>query len=350
MQYKKTKLQAVDFFCSGGGMSCGIQKAGIDVIAGIDFDHNCRATYEANIEGAKFIHADIFSLNESELTARVGVKKNDDNMIFIGCSPCQYWSVMRTNKTKAQLSKNLLDEFHRFVKFYNPGTVLVENVPGILNRKNESNLDRFVNSLTKQGYKVLYEIVNLNDYGIPQTRKRFSLIASRISENIAFPKKSLKVTTVRDFIGKEEVFPLIPSGYKDSSVFMHTTANLRHINIERLKMTPHDGGTRAVWENTDLQIDAYKKKNVRFKETYSRMFWDQPAPTITTKFFSISNGRFAHPNQDRAISLREGATLQTFPLNYQFIGTSIAGIARMIGNAVPPLYAKQLGNAIKKIV
>jgi len=115
-------------------------------------------------------------------------------------------------------------------------------------------------------------------------------------------------------------------------------------------LTPKNGGTRQAWADTDLQINAYKKKNnnVSFNDTYGRMFWDKPAPTITTKFFSISNGRFAHPEENRAVSLREGATLQTFPKTYKFIGNSVVSIAKMIGNAVPPLYAKKIGLTIIK--
>lgn len=267
---------------------------------------------------------------------------------MIGCSPCQYWSVIRTDKTTSSKSKNLLHEFHRFVKHFNPGYVIVENVPGILNKKEESGLKKFVNSLEDQGYKVHYEIVNLNNYGVPETRKRFSLIANRISDEVVFPEADDSKPTVRDFIGEHNGFPLISAGHKDQTDFMHTVAGLSGINIKRLKKTPKDGGSRSSWADTKLQLKAYRnpKGTINFSDTYGRMSWDKPAPTITTKFFSISNGRFAHPEEDRAISLREGATLQTFSKTYKFIGTSTASIARMIGNAVPPLYAKKLGQSI----
>lgn len=344
------KLKSVDFFCSGGGMSFGLQQAGIKVIAGIDFDPSCKKTYETNIKGAKYILADVEKLKEEYLSKKIDLKKNDDDLILVGCSPCQYWTIIRTNKNKAQKSKNLLHEFHRFVKYYNPGYVIVENVPGILNRREESGLDKFVTKLEKQGYTVHYELVNLNEYGVPETRKRFSLIANRVTNQEIFPKPNNSCPTVADFIGKKNGFVKIPAGYKDNTDFMHTVAGLSDINIKRLKLTPKNGGTRRAWANTNLQIDAYRKKtgNISFNDTYGRMSWDKPAPTITTKFFSISNGRFAHPEENRAISLREGATLQTFPKNYKFIESSISAIARMIGNAVPPLFAKQLGKTIIK--
>lgn len=342
------KLKAIDFFCSGGGMSFGLQQAGIKVIAGIDFDPDCKETYEANIKGAKYILADVEKLKEQKLSREVDIKKNDDDLIMIGCSPCQYWTIIRTNKNKSKKSKNLLHEFHRFVKYYNPGYVIVENVPGILNKHKESGLDKFVDDLKEQGYAVHYGVVNLNNYGVPETRKRFSLIANRVTNDELFPKANDSCPTVADFIGEKNGFPRISAGNKDATKFMHTTAGLSESNIKRLKLTPKNGGTRHAWANTDLQINAYKKKNgnVSFNDTYGRMSWDKPAPTITTKFFSISNGRFAHPEENRAISLREGATLQTFPKTYEFIGSSIASIARMIGNAVPPLYAKQIGKTI----
>lgn len=350
MNQLNKKLKAVDFFCSGGGMSFGLQQSGIDIIAGIDFDPDCKDTYEANIKGAKYILADIGKLNEEDLAKKVDIKKNDNNLILVGCSPCQYWTIIRTNKNKSQKSKNLLHEFHRFVKYYNPGYVVVENVPGIFNKYKESGLDKFVDALKNQEYTVHYEIVNLNEYGVPETRKRFSLIANRITEKEIFPKPDFSCPTVSDYIGKKNGFETISAGHKDNTDFLHTAAGLNDKNIQRLKLTPQNGGTRHSWANTNLQINAYKKGagNISFNDTYGRMSWDKPAPTITTKFFSISNGRFAHPEENRAISLREGATLQTFPKNYKFVGNSIATIARMIGNAVPPLFAKQIGKTIIK--
>jgi len=343
------KLKAIDFFCSGGGMSFGLQQAGIDIVAGVDFDPDCKDTYETNIKGAKYILADVGKLKEKDLSKKIDIKKNDDDLILVGCSPCQYWTIIRTDKNKSQKSKNLLHEFHRFVKYYNPGYVVVENVPGILNKHKESGLDKFVKALERQGYVVHKEIVNLNRHGVPETRKRFSLIANRVTNKEIFPKPNNSCPTTADFIGKKNGFAKVPAGHKDNTDFMHSVAGLSDVNIKRLKLTHKNGGTRQAWANTDLQIDAYRKKgNISFNDTYGRMSWDKPAPTITTKFFSISNGRFAHPEENRAISLREGATLQTFPKTYKFIGNSVATIARMIGNAVPPLFAKQIGKTIIK--
>ncbi len=346
----KKVIKAVDFFCSGGGMSYGMKQAGIKVIAGIDYDADCKATYEANNKGSKFIHADVFKLKEQDLEKQLSLKRNDENLLLIGCSPCQFWSIIRTDKRKSEQSKDLLGEFKRFVKYFNPGFVVVENVPGIERRKEESGLYIFVNDLEKRGYKVKYKVVNLNEYGVPQTRKRFSLVASRVSKDYVFPSPSKKEKpTVRDFIGIHNGFPKVSAGHKDKSKFQHSVCNLSGKNLQRLIGTPKNGGD-SMWWRTDKKLGREKYTGDGFKDSYSRMSWDKAAPTITTKFFSVSNGRFAHPEENRAISIREGATLQTFPKKYFFITSSVHAAARMIGNAVPPEYAKRIGKAIIKSI
>ena len=184
-------------------------------------------------------------------------------------------------------------------------------------------------------------------YGVPQTRKRFSLIASRVRA-IELPIKDDKQAILEDFIGEKNGFPPICAGHKDLSDFNHTTAGLSNVNMRRLAKTAKNGGTRMDWKDDDeLQLNCFRDKDNIFKDTFARMWWKRPAPTITTKFFSISNGRFAHPQEDRAISLREGATLQTFPKEYIFKTNSVANAAKLIGNAVPCEYARRLGELIK---
>ncbi|HLO44555.1 MAG TPA: DNA cytosine methyltransferase [Leadbetterella sp.] len=343
-------LKAVDFFCSGGGMSHGLQEAGIEILAGIDYDKTCKETYEANIKGAEFIHADVFDYKEEELEKKLDLKKNDDNLILIGCSPCQFWSIINTDRGKSSKSKSLLVEFRRFVEYFNPGYVVVENVPGVLKRKDESGLEDFIHWLESQNYKVHCDIHNVSDYGVPQSRKRLTLIANRITNQELNPIKIKgKKTTVYDVLGEHNGFPKIPAGHRDRTDFNHTVAGLKPINIERLKLTEKNGGSRISYANNEkLAPNCHKNDFVNFKDTYGRMWWDRQAPTITTKFFSISNGRFAHPEEDRGISLREGAVLQSFPKDYIFKASSVANTARMIGNAVPPKYAASIGKAIIK--
>lgn len=342
-----TEFKAIDFFCGGGGMTCGLRQAGINVIAGVDFDKNAQATYEYNNPGSVFVHTDIKRLRSDYFERKFGISRNDDHLILVGCSPCQYYSIINTDHSKAELSKSLLMNFARFIEYYKPGYVLVENVPGIVSNK-ASVLPRFLNKLEQLGYhEPAKDIVDMSQYGVPQSRRRFSLIATRLNHTISLPEKDNHVHTVADVLGEKNGFPKIAAGHKDSTPFAHTTAGLSNICLQRLALTPHNGGDRMSWkDNPELQLPCYIGKDDSFKDTYGRIWWDRPSPTITTKFFSISNGRFAHPEEDRALSIREGATLQTFPKDYEFKTNSIAAAARIIGNAVPCEYARRLGLTI----
>lgn len=338
-------------------MTHGLKQAGIKVLAGIDIDAKCKETYEYNNAPARFIEADLEKLTPSSLEksikfddgSEVKIEKNDDDLLFVGCSPCQYWSIINTDRTKSENSKNLLEDFQKFVEYFNPGYVVIENVPGIFS-KADSPLKIFIKFLEDKNYFVDKDIIKVSDYGVPQTRKRFVLIASRVKKiSLPAPVED-KSLTVRNFIGDEKKFPKITEGHKDNTDSCHITAGLSETNLKRLDLTKSDGGTREGWQDTDLQLAVYKNnkdnKKFRFREIYGRMFWDKPAPTITTRFYSLSNGRFAHPEQNRAISLREGATLQTFPFDYVFKANTVTDISRIIGNAVPPELARRIGKAI----
>lgn len=341
------KYKAIDFFCGGGGMTCGLRQAGIDVVAGVDFDKEAKETYEYNNPGSVFIQTDIRNLRSNYFEKNFGVQKNDDSLILVGCSPCQFYSIINSDKNKSLKSKDLLRNFARFIEYYRPGYVLVENVPGITTNK-DSILPTFLSKLDDMGYRYEKKIVDMSKYGIPQSRRRFSLIATRL-ENVVirFPEESDEVMTLRNVLGEQNGFATIPAGYKDRSGFMHTVAGLSEKSMRRLRKTKHDGGSRLDWaDDPELQLPCFVGHDDSFKDTYGRMWWDRPAPTITTKFFSVSNGRFAHPEEDRAISIREGATIQTFPKDYIFKTNSIATAAKLIGNAVPCEYARRLGEVI----
>lgn len=346
----KKSLRAIDFFCGGGGMTYGLRQAGINVIAGIDIDKEARETYEYNNPGALFIETDIRNLRSNYFERKLGITPNDDSLILVGCSPCQFYSIINTDKENSLKSKDLLKSFARFIEYYKPGYVLVENVPGILTNK-QSIWPVFYKKLQTIGYnKIVYKIIDMSHYGVPQSRKRFSLIASRLNVDIHLPNADEKQSIVADFIGEPHGFPKVEAGHKDYSCFNHTVAGLSNKCLLRLRKTRHNGGSRLDWANdSELQLKCFIGKDNSFKDSYGRMHWNKPAPTITTKFYSISNGRFGHPDEDRAISLREGATLQTFPKNYIFKSNCIATTARLIGNAVPCEYARRLGETIKNI-
>lgn len=348
MPKTKTDLKAIDFFCGAGGMTYGLSQAGIKVLAGIDIDPNCKETYEINNPNSLFIQSDIHELTVEQLAQSTGIKADDDSLIFIGCSPCQYWTKINTDKGGAAKGKNLLADFQRFVSWFRPGYILIENVPGLYRKRKENALSPFLDFLDDQSYNYAHGIINANHYGVPQNRKRYLLIGSRISDEISLPDIIInKNLTARDFIGIHNGFQAVEDGSKDKTDFLHTVAGLSKKNKLRIRKTPHNGGTRLSWkDDPELQINAYRGKDNMFRNVYGRMYWDRPAPTITTRFNSYSNGRFGHPEENRGLSLREGATLQTFPKSYKFRGKQEAINARLIGNAVPPELAKRVGNEI----
>lgn len=347
----KVNLKAVDFFCGAGGMSYGLKNAGVQVLAGIDNAADCRKTYESNVEGAMFIKHDISTLSAASLSRRLKLPLNDPTLIFAGCSPCQFWSKLRTDKTKSAQTAFLLKQFQKFIKHFLPGFVVVENVPGLHSRKEESILPKFIKFLEGLGYACDDGIINANHYGVPQNRIRYLLIATRLTKKVSLPPATPDASlNVSAFIGVARGFEKIAAGHRDETVLQHSASALSPNNLKRIKVTPKSGGDRSAWkDDAALQIDAYRDKDEIFRDVYGRMYWDRPAPTITTRFNSLSNGRFGHPEEDRAISIREGATLQTFPKTFVFHGTNQHHLAKQIGNAVPPELAKRIGEHLIQI-
>lgn len=347
---REPALQAVDFFCGAGGMSYGLSQSGIQVLAGLDNEKECQKTYEENIPSARFIKHDICTLSAKKLQQRIGIEVDDDNLIFAGCSPCQFWSKIRTDKRKSEQTAFLLKNFQKFIRYFRPGFVVIENVPGLYRRKEESILPDFQAFLKKLGYSWADGVVNTNHYGVPQNRLRYLMIATRLSRDLSLPRAEDRRPVVSEFIGSERGFEQILAGYKDDSRLQHWCSSLSEKNLKRIELTPKSGGNRYAWKDDDeLQISAYKGRDEIFRDVYGRMYWNRPAPTITTRFNSFSNGRFGHPEENRAISIREGATLQTFPKEYYFHGKTLNSLARQIGNAVPPELARRIGEHIKEV-
>ena len=299
----------------------------------------CKETYEKN-NNAKFLHANVSSLSKKKLGKFFGIRRNQRNLIFVGCSPCQYYSNIKTDKTKSKQSRLLLEDFQEFVAYYRPGYVFIENVPG-LDKKPDSPIGKFKKFLLEQGYAFDDGILNAKYFGVPQNRRRYVLLATRIKGKITLPDEDREIIkTVEKAIGNEKQFPSIPAGHNDNTDFMHSSAKLSKLNLKRIRTTSHNGGDRRSWPKA-LQPPCYNDHDGHY-DVYGRMFWNRPSPAITTRFVSYSNGRYGHPVQDRAISIREGAVLQSFPLNYKFYSDSQGTIAKMIGNAVPPELAKRI--------
>lgn len=336
---------AVDLFCGAGGLTHGLLHAGIKVVAGIDIDDKAEYAFTANNPGAEFCCWDVGRKNYTSV-AKLFAK--DKIRLLAGCAPCQPFSKL-TQRIARHNSWDLLNNFGRYVVGIEPELVTMENVPELANRGREV-FDRFVGTLTKLGYYVDWEIVNCEEYGVPQFRRRLVLLASKLGP-LSVPKGTRRVPskwkTVRDTIGD---LPKLRSGQEDWRDRLHGAPLLSELNLRRIKATPRDGGTRRDWPE-ELVLACHKKPSgYSYYSIYGRMWWDRPSPTMTTLCTGIGNGRFGHPAQHRSITLREASLLQSFPRSYCFWpdGEKLNrdAVSRMVGNAVPPKLAKALGQAI----
>lgn len=339
-------INAVDLFCGVGGLTYGIQKAGINVVAGFDFEESCRFAYEKNND-AQFFLRNIKELEDDEINSLY--PENTDIKVLIGCAPCQPFSAYshRYKDSEAKREKmDLLDYFGKQIELVQPDIVSMENVPQLAHT--QIFID-FCNLLEKNGYKFKYKIAYAPAYGVPQNRKRLLLLASRLGDiNFLEELEKEKYPTVRDAISS---LPKLEAGEADKNDPLHRARKLSELNLKRIRSSKQ-GGTWRDWDES-LLPNCYKKKSgSSYGSVYGRLEWDKPSSTITTQFPGYGNGRFGHPEQDRAITLREGAILQSFPKDYQFLENeknySYGKIAMQIGNAVPPKLGEIIGNSIMR--
>ena len=344
------KLKTIDLFCGIGGLSHGLVKEGFDVVAGIDNDESCRFGYERNND-AKFIHKDILQVSAEEINRLFGDEKNAIK-VLVGCAPCQAFSKLNLKEITEKQMEPLV-KFADLIRKTLPDIVSMENVGSLANADRLPILKTFLDALEENDYRYKYEVVDTSEYGIPQKRRRLVLLASRLGkiELIERTHKNKKVT-VRQAIGNLE--PVGAGGVSEKDL-LHRTRSLSPLNLERIKATPHDGGSSKSWKE-ELLLKCHKKDSGKTygKSVYGRMRWDEPAPTMTTQCLGIGNGRFGHPEQDRAISLREAAIFQTFPDDYEFVPPNepiyVSCVAKFIGNAVPVKLGSVIGKSIKKHV
>jgi DNA (cytosine-5)-methyltransferase 1 len=334
-------ISAVDLFCGAGGLTLGLAKAGIEVRAGIDLDGRARHAYTANNRPAEFLEWDVSQTSHTAVAELFG----SGYRLLAGCAPCQPFSKL-TNGLRRHRSWNLLDDFGRLVEKIRPEFVTMENVPELATRGTPV-FERFLTALSKSGYWCDWGVVDCSNYGAPQTRKRLVLLASKLGP-IRIPKgKYALPRTVRQTIGK---LPKVRSGTCHPLDPLHIAAELSPLNLERVRATPKDGGTKDAWPRRLLLPCQRRETGARYHSVYGRMWWDRPAPTMTTLCNGIGNGRFGHPEQDRALTLREAAMLQSFPRSYQFWPADepihAKAVARLIGNAVPPALGLALGEAL----
>ena len=339
-------MKAFDFFCGAGGLTRGLIDAGIEVVAGFDYDGGCLRTYEHNNPGATFIEADIREMTLDDLK-RIGRARKYDEYLFAGCAPCQPFSSQRKGGGRRH-DATLLGEFGRLVQAALPGYVLIENVPGLAKVRGFSTFRRFLRMLEDNGYMFEYGVLDAKHYGVPQNRRRLVLFASRyVRPSLPEPKYGTALRPYRTVRQAISHFPAISAGESHPYIPNHVAASITELNLERLRHTPKDGGDRRAWPK-HLRLECHKGDYEGHIDVYGRMFWDKPAPALTGRCHSISNGRYGHPEQDRAISLREAAAIQSFPDGYEFFGSN-KHIALQIGNAVPVRLAEQLGKHVLQL-
>lgn len=334
-----TKIACVDLFCGAGGLTHGFVLEGIPVVAGIDMDPACQFPYEEN-NGAKFMQRDIKTVTERELK---DLFKGADIKILAGCAPCQPFSTYAHRYELDGGKWGLLYEFSRLVEGAKPDIITMENVPSVEKHK---VFDDFVKALEAKNYKVWKSIVDSSQYGVPQSRRRMVLLASKYGDITMIPPTHAKPVTVRQAIGKLKPLAAGEQALRDR---LHASATLSKKNVLRIKAS-RPGGTWRDWPKS-LVAECHRGESGRtYASVYGRMEWDKPAPTMTTQCYGFGNGRFGHPEQDRAISLREAAILQSFPKNYAFVPVGgdvhFTTLGRLIGNAVPV----DLGRAIAKSI
>lgn len=344
MRSSSSEITAVDLFCGVGGLTHGLRRGGINVAAGIDIDAECAHAYEAN-NGASFIQQDVATLDVVSVKRLLGLSRFT---LLAGCAPCQPFSTYSRSGRGRQHAKEwpLLLDFGQLVQDVQPDLVTMENVPQILD---DEVFDGFLERLS--GYHTSWSIVECAAYGIPQTRKRLVLFASKLGcEPITLTAPDGPPASVKDVIGD---LPAIEAGERSRNDPLHVASKLSTLNLARIRASV-PGGTWRDWP-TSLLADCHRRSTgATYPSVYGRMRWDRPAPTITTQCFGYGNGRFGHPEQDRAISLREAAMLQTFPQDYSFVppGGTIRfnRLGRMIGNAVPVRLGELIAQALVRHV
>lgn len=317
----------------------------MEIVAGIDMDADAASTFQTNFPEADFICRDIRAISTWELEKYLP-RQRTKPLLFSACAPCQPFSKQNREKSAADQRATLLDELHRFVRCYRPEYIFLENVPGA-QRLNPTGgpIGRFLALLDELEYEVAYDVVDFLDYGVPQTRRRLVMMASLTGQfKLPAPTHGARHgkephSTVWEWIGD---LPALDAGGICHDVPNHQAAALSATNLERLVSTP-EGGDRRNWP--DHLILPCHQGHEGHTDVYGRLRRDRPASTLTTRCVSLSNGRFGHPLQNRALSLREAASLQTFPREFVFKG-SFASMAMQIGNAVPVLLARRFGEAI----
>lgn len=352
------RRNVIDLFSGCGGSALGFKKAGFEIRAAVDSDKNSGITYKKNNPNTFFFGEDIRNLSGNTILGKSGMKINECFAI-LACPPCQGFSSARRKNQRGTDSRNeLIFEFVRLVKEIQPIAFVMENVPGLAKGIGKTLFEKTLERLKRAGYiNLWHDILEVADFGVPERRKRLVVIGTKdrtvvlskpspTHRNPNKPENGLPIwKSVKEQIGD---LPPIKAGKQYSDDPLHKAAGLSPLNFERMTFTPHDGGSRTSWPY-HLWLKCHKKLREKlltgYTDIYGRMKWGLPSPTITGGCAMISKGRYGHPEQNRAISLREAARLQTFPDSFIFEG-NFGEIAKQIGNAVPPLFAQRIAESL----
>lgn len=346
-------LTAIDAFCGAGGLSLGLAKVGFDILLGFDLDKKCVETLKVNSNTIRHttLQSDVKDMLGGKLLKQAKIGKGELDLLA-GGPPCQGFSVQRTIGGDRDARNLLVDDYGDLIAEVEPRFFLMENVPGIGGKRGRETVDRFKDRMTEIGYFCHEKILDAQDYGVPQRRRRFIVVGEKVTGTgplFEWPKlvRAKAVNTVRSTIGHLPAPPTDGSDHPD--FFGHRSDRLSEVNKARL-MALKEGQARDDLP-AHLLADCHKVSSdiIGHRNVYGRMRWGEVAPTITARFDSFTRGKFGHPDQLRSISLLEGALLQTFPESYHFSGTKV-DIARQIGNAVPPKFAAAIGRAIAKAI
>jgi DNA (cytosine-5)-methyltransferase 1 len=327
------RLCAIDLFSGCGGLTLGLKQAGFNVLGAVEIDRGAVRTYEANHRGVLIKHADIRKVSARGFRRQLRILRGELDLLA-GCPPCQGFSTLRTRNgaNKNRDNRNsLVYQMLRFAKAFRPKAVMMENVPGLIRHKSFADL---CDGLRGLGYQLNFGIKDAANYGVPQRRRRLILLAGRGFE-IPFAPEVGRLRTVRGAIrGLSE-----PGKSRDALHNIPEKKRTRKV-VNLIRDIPKDGGSRSDLPRS-RQLKCHKRTD-GFSDIYGRMAWDDVAPTVTSGCFNPSKGRFLHPEQNRAISMREAALLQSFPPKYSFdLLCGKEAIALMIGNALPPEFVRR---------
>ena len=334
----------VDLFCGIGGLTHGLCQAGFQVVAGVDADKTCEYAFTANND-AKFVGDPLEDVTAADIRE---LFPEDSRWILVGCAPCTPFSAYASASKSRSDKWSLVDLFLERILEVEPEIVSMENVTRLKSFDGGRVFQRFVDDLEGAGYQVSASTVDAAEYGVPQHRRRLVILASRLGPLRLPTANQARPRTVRDTIGH---LPPLQAGETYSTDRVHRAPNLSPLNLRRIRAAK-PGRPWAEWDNPRLVAECHRRESgAGYKNVYGRMEWDRPSPTLTTGCFSFGRGRFGHPEQDRAISLREAALLQSFPPQYQFAARKaevlFSHLGRHIGNAVPVSLAAAIGRAIR---